>query len=214
MFSTDFPLFTSKLKTVVTTLHHAYMQPNDIFNELWLLSHETFFSRPDSISSQSMSIYTIYEQHARGRTYPSRIGKLWKRPVNKPIVNNSCLSIIPSLRVRVSRRTEHLKVQPVDIYGGQDCDNDPCKRSPEVGQDLADVVAASAKHGEDGITECAFQRTTGQAAISFHVTNLSLEGASVTQVGETARSESRSAMRYLQFPATAAVQSRHPGDRI
>jgi hypothetical protein len=47
----------------------------------------------------------------------------------------------------------------VDIYGGQDCEKDPGEQSPEVGQDLAGVVAASAKHGEEGIAEGAFQRT-------------------------------------------------------
>jgi hypothetical protein len=72
----------------------------------------------------------------------------------------------------------------VDIYGGQDCDDNPRKRSPEVGQDLADVVATSAKHGEDGIAECAFQRTAGQAAIGSHVTDLSLDRASTTRVGD------------------------------
>jgi hypothetical protein len=39
-------------------------------------------------------------------------------------------------------------------------------------------MAAGAKHGEDGIAECAFQRTAGQAAIGFHVTDLSLDCAS------------------------------------
>jgi hypothetical protein len=57
-----------------------------------------------------------------------------------------------------------------------------------VDQDLADVVAAGAEHGEGGIAKRAFQRTSGQATIGFHVTNLNLDGASTTQVGDQQRS--------------------------
>ena len=40
-----------------------------------------------------------------------------------------------------------------------------------MGEDQADVVAAAAEHGVEGITERAFQRASGEAAISFHVTD-------------------------------------------
>ena len=71
----------------------------------------------------------------------------------------------------------------MDIYGGQDCDNASGQQSPEVGQDLPNVEATTAKHGEDGIAECTFQRTAGQVAIGFRGTDLSLDGASTTQIG-------------------------------
>lgn len=70
----------------------------------------------------------------------------------------------------------------MDIYGGHDCDNAPGKESPEVGQDLPNVVATTAKHGEHGTAKCAFQRTAGQAAIGFHVADLCLNRASTAQV--------------------------------
>ena len=53
-----------------------------------------------------------------------------------------------------------------------------------MGQYFVDVMVAGAKDGEYGIAECAFQRTVGQVAIDFRVTDLSLDGASATQVGD------------------------------
>jgi hypothetical protein len=44
-----------------------------------------------------------------------------------------------------------------------------------VGQVLADVVAAAAENRKYGIAERAFQRTSGQAAIGFHVNDLALD---------------------------------------
>lgn len=55
------------------------------------------------------------------------------------------------------------------------------KQSPEVGEDFADVVAAGAEDGEDGIAECPFQRAARQTAIGFHVPDLSFDSASSSQ---------------------------------
>ena len=43
-----------------------------------------------------------------------------------------------------------MKVPPVEIYSGQDRDNDPSKPSPDVGGDLTAVVAATAENGQYG----------------------------------------------------------------
>jgi hypothetical protein len=43
--------------------------------------------------------------------------------------------------------------------------DNPGKPRPEVRQDLADVVAAGAEDGKEGITNRAFQRASRQAAI-------------------------------------------------
>ena len=108
----------------------------------------------------------------------------------------------------------------MDIYGGQDCDNDPGKQSPEVGQDLADVMAAGAEHGEDGIAKRAFQWTSGQAAIGFHVTDLSLDGASATQVGDqfwrqaAAHSADQDAGLSLTMATIATVNDRQLGTLV
>jgi hypothetical protein len=79
------------------------------------------------------------------------------------------------------------------------------------GQDFADGVAAGAKHGEDGIAGCAFQRTAGQAAIGFQMTDLSLDAASATQVGDqslrqaAAHSADRNAGACFAMAAITAV---------
>jgi hypothetical protein len=41
------------------------------------------------------------------------------------------------------------------------------QESPEVGEDLADVVPASAEDGEDGIAEQALEAASGGAALGF-----------------------------------------------
>ena len=46
-----------------------------------------------------------------------------------------------------------------------------------MGEDLSDVVTASAEQGEDGIINPALQRTSGQSAVHLHVTDLGLDGA-------------------------------------
>ena len=52
------------------------------------------------------------------------------------------------------------------------------QKRPEMGEDLADVVAAGAEDGKDGIADAAFQRAPGKAAVGLHVPDLGLDGAS------------------------------------
>lgn len=51
-----------------------------------------------------------------------------------------------------------------------------------MGQDLADVVAAGAEGGKEGIAEGAVQRAARPAAIGFHVADLGLDGAAAAEV--------------------------------
>jgi len=51
-----------------------------------------------------------------------------------------------------------------------------------VSQYLTDVVAAGVEDGEDGVADGAFQVASGQAAISFHVANFSLDRAAPAEV--------------------------------
>jgi hypothetical protein len=64
----------------------------------------------------------------------------------------------------------------------QNGDHKPGKPSPEVGQDLADVVATGAEHGEEGISVGALQGATRQASIGFHVSDLGLDGTATAEV--------------------------------
>lgn len=59
----------------------------------------------------------------------------------------------------------------------QDRGQNEGQQSPEVGQDLADVVAAAAEHGKDGVAERAFQRAARQASVCLHMSDLGLDGA-------------------------------------
>ena len=52
------------------------------------------------------------------------------------------------------------------------------QKSPEVGEDLADIVTAGAEDGEDRIADAAFQRASGQATVTLHMPDLRLDGAS------------------------------------
>lgn len=47
-----------------------------------------------------------------------------------------------------------------------------------MGQYLTDIVTAGAEHGEDRIADTAFQGTSRQTPIRFHVTDLWLDSAS------------------------------------
>jgi hypothetical protein len=81
-------------------------------------------------------------------------------------------------------------------------------------------MAAGAEHGEDGIAKRAFQRTLGQAAIGFHVTDLSLDGASATQVGDqfwrqaAAHSADQNAGFFLTMATIAAIDDCQLGTLI
>jgi hypothetical protein len=50
-----------------------------------------------------------------------------------------------------------------------------------VGEDLAEVVAAGAEDGEDGVAGGALERAAGEAAVGLHVADLGLDGAAAAQ---------------------------------
>ncbi len=52
-------------------------------------------------------------------------------------------------------------------------------------------MAAAAKYGEEGVADCAFERGSGQAAVSFHVTDFGFDGAAASQIGGQAQSQTR-----------------------
>jgi hypothetical protein len=45
-------------------------------------------------------------------------------------------------------------------------------------------VAAAAKHGEEGVADCAFEWGSGQAAVGFHVTDFGFDGAAAAEIGD------------------------------
>lgn len=56
----------------------------------------------------------------------------------------------------------------------QDEGDEGRKKCPQVGEDLADVAAAAAENGEEGVAECSFQEATREAAVGLHVADLGL----------------------------------------
>ena len=52
-----------------------------------------------------------------------------------------------------------------------------------MGEDLADVVAAGAKHGKERVADGAFQGAACQTAVGFHVSDLGFDGAAASEVG-------------------------------
>lgn len=60
----------------------------------------------------------------------------------------------------------------------QDSGHNEGQQSPEVGQDLADVVAAATEHSKDGFAERAFQRAARQTSVNFHMSDLGLDNLS------------------------------------
>ena len=55
------------------------------------------------------------------------------------------------------------------------------QKSPEVGEDLADVVSAAAEHGVEGVTDGALEGAAGETSVGFHVADLGLDGAAAPQ---------------------------------
>lgn len=60
---------------------------------------------------------------------------------------------------------------------GEECE----QKGPKVGEDLADVVAAAAEHGVEGVTDRALEGASGEASVGFHVADLGLDGAAAAQ---------------------------------
>ena len=50
-----------------------------------------------------------------------------------------------------------------------------------MGEDLADVVAAAAEQGVEGVAEGAPEGASGEASVRFHVADLGLDGAAAPQ---------------------------------
>ncbi|SEN95608.1 hypothetical protein SAMN05216227_103427 [Pseudorhodobacter antarcticus] len=53
-----------------------------------------------------------------------------------------------------------------------------------MGQDLSDIVAAAAEHREEGVADGAFQGTTREPAVGFHMTYFGFDGAAASEVGD------------------------------
>ena len=51
-----------------------------------------------------------------------------------------------------------------------------------MGEDQADVVAAAAEHGVEGVAERALERASGEAAVGLHVSDAGFDGASAPEV--------------------------------
>lgn len=63
----------------------------------------------------------------------------------------------------------------------QDDRDDGSKKPPLMSEDLADVVAAAAEDGEEGVAEGAFQVAAGKATVGLHVTDLGLDAAAPSE---------------------------------
>jgi hypothetical protein len=60
--------------------------------------------------------------------------------------------------------------------GGEQGRQQEGQEGPEVGEDLAEVVAAGAEDNEDGVAEPALESAAGEAAVGLHVADLGLDG--------------------------------------
>ena len=59
--------------------------------------------------------------------------------------------------------------------------------SPEVGEDQADAVAATAEHGVEGVAEGALERSAGEAAVGLRVADHRLDGAAPSEIAPERR---------------------------
>ena len=83
--------------------------------------------------------------------------------------------------------------------GGQNC--------PEMGDDLADVVNATAEHGAEGVADGAPEGTAGETAVGLHVADLGLDGAAPAQ--EPAQA-GREAAAHAALTSTCVLCTRWP----
>ena len=89
------------------------------------------------------------------------------------------------------------------------------QKGPEVGEDLADVVAAAAENGEESITDRALEGAAGEAAVGLHVADLGLDGAATPeQPGQSRREPApHAADKHLRaLDAMAAVSTIDHGE--
>ena len=101
------------------------------------------------------------------------------------------------------------------VLGGPKGGDNPGKPSPEVGQDLADVVAAGAENGKYGVANGAFQGASRQAAVGFHVSDLGLDGASAAEVRDQfgCQAATGATDQHAGAPALSRCTSRPHSDR-
>ena len=74
------------------------------------------------------------------------------------------------------------------------------QKRPQVGEDLSDVVAAAAEHGEERVTKGALEGATSQAAIGLYVADLGFDGTAAAEQSCQPRRQ-----------ATACSADEHPG---
>ena len=55
------------------------------------------------------------------------------------------------------------------VFGGPQGRDNPGKPSPEVGQDLEDVVAAGAERSKEGVADGAFQGAACEASVGLQL---------------------------------------------
>lgn len=55
------------------------------------------------------------------------------------------------------------------LHDGNKCGEQIDKKRPQAPEDLADIVAASAQHGEDGFATQPFEGASYQVTVTFHV---------------------------------------------
>ena len=70
------------------------------------------------------------------------------------------------------------------VLGGPQDSDDPGRPSPEIGQDLSDVVAADTEDSEDGIPDRAFQGASGETSVGFHMADFGFDGTAAAGVGD------------------------------
>ena len=68
--------------------------------------------------------------------------------------------------------------------GRHDHRNDEGQKRPEGGEDLADVVAAAAEDGEDGIADGALQGAAREAAVGLHMADLGFDGRTTPELAQ------------------------------
>ena len=68
--------------------------------------------------------------------------------------------------------------------GRHDHRDEEGQKRPEVGEDLADVVAAATEDGEDGIAEGALQGASREAAVGLHMADLGLDGRTTPELAQ------------------------------
>src|SRR5690554_6526945 len=88
------------------------------------------------------------------------------------------------------------------------------QKDPQLPEDHADVVTATAEDAEEGVSGGSFERASGQAPVVFHVTDHRLDGAASAQkpgdrFGDTTPGAADEDPHVIN--AVAAIPSVHKG---